>query len=72
MPQSDSSTPRFVDLSKLNPVRRFTCDVHGDRNVVMQFNPPANNAAEQIPDPTRLRCADCLEEVIPSRIRTVI
>lgn len=72
MPQSDASIPRFVDLSKLNPVRRFTCDVHGDRNVVMQFNPPANNVPEQIPDPARLRCADCLEEAIPSRIRSVV
>jgi hypothetical protein len=43
----------------------FTCDVHGDRKIVMQFNPPAGSQGNQIPDPNRLRCVDCLEEVDP-------
>jgi hypothetical protein len=68
MAQNDSSIPRFLDVSKLNPPVRFTCDQHGERKIVMQFNPPSGST---IPDPTRLRCVDCLEEVIPSRIRSV-
>ena len=71
MAQNDGTTPRFLDVSKLNPPVRFICDQHGDRKMVMQFNPPAANAPVQIPDATRLRCVDCLEEVIPSRVRSV-
>jgi hypothetical protein len=69
---NDSSIPRFLDVTKLNPPVVFTCDVHGDRKIVMQFNPPANNAPVQIPDVNRLRCVDCLEDTIPARIRSVV
>jgi hypothetical protein len=68
MAQSDTSIPRFVRVSQLTPPRVFICDVHGNRDIVMQFNPPAGNT---IPDVNRLRCVDCLEEVIPNRIRSV-
>jgi hypothetical protein len=70
--QNDSNIPRFLDVTKLNPPVTFTCDVHGERKIVMQFNPPPSNAQVQIPDVTRLRCVDCLEEVIPSRVRSVV
>lgn len=72
MAQNDSMIPRFLDVSKLNPPVQFTCDVHGDRKIVMQFNPPAQNAAVQVPDTARLRCVDCLEDTIPARIRSVV
>lgn len=71
MAATDSNIPRFLDVSKLNPSVSFTCDVHGDRKIVMQFNPPAANAQVQVPDPARLRCVDCFEEVLPNRIRQV-
>jgi hypothetical protein len=72
MAATDSQIPRFLDVTKLNPPVTFTCDVHGDRKMVMQFNPPSGSQGNQIPDPTRLRCVDCLEEVIPARIRSVV
>jgi hypothetical protein len=71
MAANDSTIPRFLDVSKLNPPVKFTCDVHGERKIVMQFAPPSGSQGNQIPDPARLRCVDCLEEVIPSRIRSV-
>jgi hypothetical protein len=40
MAANDSNIPRFLDVTKLNPPVAFTCDVHGDRKIVMQFNPP--------------------------------
>lgn len=69
MAATDTSIPRFIRPSTLTPPKTFTCDVHGIRDVVMQFNPPAGNT---IPDVTRLRCVDCLEDTIPNRIRSVV
>lgn len=71
MAASDINVPRYVDLSKLNPPIPFTCDVHGARTIVKQYNPPNSNAANQVPDANRLRCCDCEEETIPNRVRSV-
>lgn len=71
MAATDSNIPRFLDVSKLNPPVSFSCDVHGDRKIVIQFNPPAANAQNQVPDVTRLRCVDCFEDTLPDRIRQV-
>ena len=68
MAANDTTIPRFIKPSALSPVRVFTCDIHGVRDVVIQFNPPGTAT---IPDVTRLRCMDCFEEMIPNRIRSV-
>ena len=69
MAANDTTIPRFVKPSALSPARVFTCDVHGVRDVIIQFNPPTGAT---IPDVTRIRCVDCLEEIIPNRIRSVV
>lgn len=67
MAQTDTNLPRFIKASTL--AKKITCDIHGDREIWMQFNPPTGNT---VPDIARLRCVDCLEEVIPFRLRSVV
>lgn len=67
MAQTDTNLPRFIKASTLSKV--MTCDVHGQREIWMQFNPPTTNT---VPDISRIRCVDCLEEIIPARVRSVI
>lgn len=61
MARSDVILPQWVDLSKEHPPVAFMCDQHGERSMVLRFN--GDNA--------RVRCADCLEETIPNRVRSI-
>lgn len=62
MAKSDTILPNFVNMTTLTPPKIFTCDVHGQRDFVMRFNG----------DNTRLRCIDCLEDMIPKTLRSLV
>lgn len=69
MAQTDTRIPRFLTATLL--AIPMECDVHGAREIWVQFNPPANNATVQVPDVNRMRCVDCWEESIPARVRQI-
>lgn len=60
MAANDTTIPAFINVSMLVPARTFVCDVHGDRKMVIRFNGDNN----------RVRCLDCLEDMIPNRVRS--
>jgi hypothetical protein len=62
MAATDITLPAFIDVTKLTPARVFTCDVHGVRKFVIQFNGDIN----------RVRCIDCFEDTLPNRVRSIV
>ena len=62
MAANDTILPNFIDVTKLTPAKVFECDVHGVRRMVIRFNG----------DNTRVRCIDCLEDLIPNRVRSYV
>ena len=62
MAANDTILPAFIDVTKLTPAKTFECDRHGVRRMVIRFN--GDNA--------RIRCIDCLEDLIPNTVRSFV
>lgn len=60
MAKSDTNLPRFLDLKTVAKV--FTCETHGQRDFVLQFNQ----------DLSRVRCIDCFEDFLPKTVRSLV